>query len=245
MLSDIRPSASFDFRRRRPKERRLKFLLVEDEPEIAALLQRMLHREKYTVDVAPDLSHAKEALRSADYPLVIADRRLPDGDGLELVEFARLHRIASRFLILSALSGVDDRVEGLDIGADDYIAKPFEPDELMARIRAALRRPLPDNPMTLSYGAVELDQKSRAITIGGKNVAFSRRELSIVEVLMQSAGRVVTRDLIEAAVYGYDDEIQSNTLESHISRIRKTLAQEQAGLAIHAVRGVGYMLKEQ
>ena len=167
----------------------MKFLLVEDEPELASLLLRMLHREKYVIDVAPDLARAKEALRSADYQVVIADRRLPDVDGLDLIEFARMHGISSRFLMLSALSGVDDRVEGLDLGADDYIAKPFEPDELMARIRAALRRPLPNNSITLSCGAIHLNQESRAISIGERNVMFSRRELSILEVLLRSAGR--------------------------------------------------------
>lgn len=223
----------------------MRFLLVEDEHEIAVLVQGMLHRAKYVVDLAPNLAQSKEALRSYDYPLVIVDRRLPDGDGIALIEFARVHRISTRFLVLSALADLNHRVEGLDIGADDYITKPFEPEELLARINAAVRRPLPEWGTTYSCGAIRFDQRSRAVSIDDKAVTFSRRELSIMEVLLRAAGRVVTRDAIEAAVYGYDDEVQSTTMESHISRIRKSLSQAGAGVEIHAIRGVGYLIKEQ
>ena len=223
----------------------MRFLLVEDEAEIATLVQKMLRREGYVVDVAPELSLAKEAMLSVDYPLVIVDRRLPDGEGLSLIDFAKRKNKTSRFLVISALSELGELVNGLDSGADDYIVKPFEPDELLARIRAALRRPVPEVHTLLECGNIHFEEQSRSVSINGKGISFSRRELSVIEILLRSAGRVVTRGSIETAVYGFDDDIQSNTLESHISRVRKVLAQEKAEAKIHAVRGVGYMIKEE
>ena len=222
----------------------MRFLLVEDEPEIAELVTRLLRREGYVLDVARSLGLAKEAVLSADYPLVILDRRLPDGDGTELVSFARSKGLTTRFLILSALGDVGDLVDGLDVGADDYIVKPFEPRELLARIRAALRRPMPETSKVWRCGRVAFDQHSRNVTVGDHDVALPKRELSILETLIRSAGRVVTRESILTTVYGYDDDIRSNTLESHLSRLRKQLARHEAGVTIHAVRGVGYMMKE-
>ena len=222
----------------------MRFLLVEDEHEISKRVQRLLHRENYVVDIASDLALAEEAVLSCDYSLIILDRRLPDGDGADLIPFAHRHGKKSRFLIVSALSELGELVKGLDLGADDYIVKPFEPEELVARIRALLRRPLPEEIAKWECGGIEFEPKSRRIAIHGKDVAFSRRELSVLEILLQSAGKVVSRDAIDAAVYGYDDVVQSNSLESHISRIRKVLAQENARAAIHAIRGVGYMIKE-
>ena len=216
----------------------MRFLLVEDEHEISKRVQRLLHRENYVVDIASDLALAEEAVLSCDYSLIILDRRLPDGDGADLIPFAYRHGKKSRCLIVSALSELGD------LGADDYIVKPFEPEELVARIRALLRRPLPEEIAKWECGGIEFEPKSRRIAIHGKDVAFSRRELSVLEILLQSAGKVVSRDAIDAAVYGYDDVVQSNSLESHISRIRKVLAQENARAAIHAIRGVGYMIKE-
>ena len=223
----------------------MRFLLVEDEPEIAETMQKILHREKYVVDHAADLAQGREAMRSFDYPLVILDRRLPDGDGVSLLGFAERHAKSARFLVVSALGDVEDLVTGLDKGADDYIVKPFEPAELLARIRALMRRPTADTSTELSCGAIRFDPQTRAVTINGNTVVFARRELSVLEVLLQLAGRVATREMIEEAVYGYDDDIQSNTLESHISRVRKSLQQEEAGVTIHTVRGVGYMLQAQ
>lgn len=223
----------------------MRFLLVEDEPELGVLVQKMLCDENYIVDLAPDLAWAKEAMTSASYELVILDRQLPDGDGKGLVEFAQQRKIETRFLFLTALGETDDLVDGLDLGADDYIVKPFDPEELLARIRAVLRRPLAGREQVWTLGTVVFRPESRIASIGGECIALSRRELSVVEVLMRGAGRVVTRDVIENAVYGYDDLIQSNTLESHISRIRKLFARHSAGVSIHAVRGVGYMLKEK
>jgi DNA-binding response OmpR family regulator len=169
---------------------------------------------------------------------------LPDGDGVELVDFARNKEINCRFLILSALGDIEERVEGLDLGADDYIVKPFEPEDLLARIRAAIRRPMPELSKTWICGYIELEQQSKNVKISEKSVVLPRRELIVLETLIKSADRVVTRQMLEKAVYGYDDEIMSNSLESHISRLRKKLVSLDSGVIIHAVRGVGYLMKE-
>lgn len=222
----------------------MKILLVEDDPDLAVTTQRLLGRQKYVVDIAETLQIAKAAVLDNNYEIVLLDRRLPDGDGTDLIKFARDKHIETRFLVLSALGDLGQRIEGLDLGADDYMVKPFEPDELLARIRAAERRPLPETARILELGQLRLNQDTRNFRISGDTVVLPRREMIILETLMTGAGRVVTRESLESAMYGYDDEFRSNTLESHVSKLRKNLATNEAGVAIHAVRGVGYMLKE-
>ncbi len=221
----------------------MKILLVEDDPDLAATMQRLLDRQNYVVDHAGSLQVAKAAVLDNEYAIVLLDRRLPDGDGTELIRYARSKELNTRFLILSALGEIEQRVEGLDLGADDYMVKPFEPDELLARMRAAARRPLPESEKILELGNLRLNCATRNFRISGETVVLPRREMVILECLMSGAGRVVTRDVLESAMYGYDEEVQSNTLESHVSRLRKNLASKEAGVAIHTVRGVGYLLR--
>ncbi len=222
----------------------MRLLLVEDELELGKVVRDLLVDHGFTVDIAPELSWAKEAIQQADYDLVVLDRRLPDGDGIDLVEHAKQATVETRFLFLTALGNLEDKVDCLDVGGDDYMVKPFEPDELLARIRALLRRPLSRTSDCWVCGRVELDVKTRTVLVDGKSLVLSRRELSVLECLIRRAGYVVTREHIEEAVYGYDDEIASNTLESHVSRLRKLLAQYEAGVAIRAIRGVGYVMRE-
>ena len=222
----------------------MKVLLVEDDPDLAVAMRRLLAQENYVVDMAESLSLARTALAEITYDVVLLDRLLPDGEGTELIKFMRRKRLPTRFLIVSALGEPAHCVEGLDLGADDYISKPFEPAELIARIRAAGRRSLPDMSRIIEFGNVCLDVHSRNFTICGRAIVFPRRELTVMEKLMEHPGRVVTRDALETAMYGYDDFIQSNTLESHVSRLRKRLSEIGANVSIHTVRGVGYMLHE-
>lgn len=222
----------------------MKVLLVEDDPHLAATTSRLLGKQNYVVDHVESVRIAKAAILDNEYGIVLLDRRLPDGDGTEVIRFARSQRLRTRFLILSALGDLDHRIEGLDLGADDYMVKPFEPDELLARIRAAERRPLPETSRILTLGNLRLNCDTRNFRVSGKTVVLPRREMIILESLMNGADRVVTRDALESAMYGYDQEIQSNTLESHVSRLRKNLASNNSGVEIHTVRGVGYMLKE-
>ena len=222
----------------------MKLLLVEDDPDLATTMRRLLERQNHVVDHADSLRLAKVAIVENEYSIVLLDRRLPDGEGTDLIEYARGKGLSLRFLILSALGDLDQRVEGLDLGADDYMVKPFEPDELLARLRAAERRPLPASARILELGNLRLNCETRNFRVSGETVVLPRREMMILESLLQAAGRVVTRDRLESAAYGYDEEVQSNTLESHISRLRKNLTGRKAGVAIRTIRGVGYMLKE-
>lgn len=222
----------------------MRILLVEDEYELAQVTRKLLEKQKYVVDVADSLTIAKAAILDNDYDMVLLDRRLPDGEGTELIKYAREKHRDTRFLILSALGDLDERIEGLDLGADDYMVKPFEPEELYARIRAGFRRPLPESVKVQELGNLRLNCVSRNFRVKNETIVLPRREMIILETLLNGMRRVVTRDTLENAMYGYDDEIASNTLESHISRLRKNLGNLDAGVVIHTIRGVGYMLKE-
>lgn len=229
----------------------MRILLVEDDASLSEAVRRLLHKEGHVVDVADSLRMAKAAITDHPYEVVLLDRMLPDGEGTALIFHARDAGVRTRFLILSALGDIQERVEGLDLGADDYVVKPFEPDELCARIRAVGRRPTGDGPSTVEFGNLRLDRASRDILAAangeteGQPLVLPRRELTLLQTLLERAGRVVTRESLESAMYGYDDLFQSNTLESHVSRLRKHLAEENTGVGIHTIRGVGYMLKEQ
>ena len=229
----------------------MRVLLVEDDASLSEAVRRLLHKEGHVVDQADSLRMAKAAITDHPYEVVLLDRMLPDGEGTALIFHARDAGVRTRFLILSALGDIQERVEGLDLGADDYVVKPFEPDELCARIRAVARRPTGEGPSTVEFGNLRLDRASRDISattdgeLEGQPLVLPRRELTLLQALLDRAGRVVTRESLESAMYGYDDLFQSNTLESHVSRLRKHLAETDAGVAIHTIRGVGYMLKEQ
>lgn len=223
----------------------MKILLVEDDPELSLVTQRLLRRHNYIVDSADNLAIARSALLGSEYEVVLLDRRLPDGDGIELIRFAQKHGYSCKFLVLSALGELQERVEGLDLGADDYMVKPFEPEELLARIRAAERRPAPEVGRVLEIGSLRLDCDTRNFYVDEEAMILPRREMVILEELMHGANRVVGREALENSMYGYDEQYESNTLEAHMSRLRKTLAARACGVRIHTVRGVGYMLREE
>jgi len=222
----------------------MKILLVEDNPDLAVTTQRLLIKQNYVVDLAETLKIAKAAVLDNTYSMVLLDRMLPDGEGTDLINFMRTKGIETRVLVLSALGDLYSLIDGLDLGADDYLVKPVEPEELLARIRAAVRRPLPEAGRVISLGHLRLHTDSRNFSILDKSFMLPRRELVILERLMSNAGRVVTRETLESYMYGYDEEIQSNTLESHISRLRKNLSYHKTGTSIQTIRGVGYMLRK-
>lgn len=196
----------------------------------------------FTVDRVTSIGDADAALKVARYALILLDRRLPDGDGLTLIARVRRAQPGVPVIVLSALDAVPDRVRGLDKGADDYLAKPFDTDELLARIRAALRRPGAEDAPPIACGRLAFDLSSRSVTIGGAPLTLKRRELALLESLIRRAGRVVQRDTLVEEIYGFDDDIQSNTLDAHVSRLRNRLVDLGAGVLIHPVRGVGYLL---
>ncbi len=221
----------------------MRLLLVEDEPDMAALLRSALEKHDFVTDTAPSIEVAIEAIETISHDLVVLDRQLGDGDGASLIAYLRKRRPNVPIVILSARGSANDRVEGLNLGADDYLPKPFVVSELVARLRAVLRRPSQVTSKPLSMGNLAFDLNQGEVFVAGERLDLPRREYLVLESLMRRAGRTVRRNLLEEEVYGSDDEIQSNSLEAHISRLRRKLADAGASVIIHPVRGVGYLLK--
>lgn len=219
----------------------MRILLVEDEREMAALIILALGRHDILVDRVSTLELAEEACRSGIHDAVLLDRKLPDGDGLELIPVLRKERAGVPVIVLSALGSADQRIAGLDNGADDYLAKPFSVDELLARLRAVMRRPSQLGASIIDVARLSFDLTERQAYIENEPLDLTRRELLALEILVRRAGRTVSRSSLEEAVYGYDDEIASNSLDAHISRLRHKLG--SAGVEIHGIRGLGYLLK--
>jgi DNA-binding response OmpR family regulator len=221
----------------------LRVLLVEDEPEMASALAAALKNYDMVVDHIATLADAEEAVSINEYGAILLDRQLPDGDGLTLIPKLRAKGVGAAVIVLTARGELVDRVAGLNIGADDYLGKPFAVEELLARLRAVLRRPadLPSEIMRL--GRISFDVGHRDASVAGRPLDLPRRELLVLETLLRRMGRTVARSSLEEAVYSIDDEIQSNALDTHVSRLRRKLSEAQAGVEIHAIRGVGYLLK--
>lgn len=223
----------------------MRLLVIEDEVRIAELVADALRLAGFAVDCFATLADARAALAIIAYDAVVLDRGLPDGDGLDL--FLDLRAVADRppVLILTAKDSVEARVDGLDAGADDYLVKPFAMVELVARVKALLRRPGGALGVRLEAGALLLDTVGRDATVGGTPLALARQEIAILEHLMRRLGRVVPKALLEEKLYGIDDELGSNAIPVHVHHLRRKLAEAQAGCAIHTVRGIGYFLREE
>ncbi|WP_447929903.1 response regulator transcription factor [Sphingopyxis fribergensis] len=222
----------------------VRILLVEDEPAMATALRSVLVREGYVVDHVSGVALAREAARFGNSDLVLLDRTLADGDGLSIVSDLREYNPGVPIIVITALGGVTDRVTGLDKGADDYLAKPFAMEEMLARIRAVRRRPAGLHLRQIKLGRLAYDLDNDEASVSGKRLDLPRRELLVLGTLMRRRGRTVVRRSLEEAVYGFDDEIQSNTLDSHVSRLRRRLADATADVEIHAIRGVGYLIRQ-
>lgn len=219
----------------------MRILLVEDEMDMATALTAALSRHDIVVDHARTLEIAEEACRSGVHDAVLLDRKLPDGDGLSLIPLLRREQAGLPVIVLSALGSPDHRVAGLDNGADDYLAKPFSTDELLARLRAVMRRPAQIGESTVNVGQLRFNLTERQADVADVPLDLTRRELLALEILVRRSGRTVSRTALEEAVYGYDDEIASNSLDAHISRLRRKLS--GAGVEIHGIRGLGYLLR--
>lgn len=222
----------------------MRLLLVEDQPDLERMLTASLGREGILVDAAGTLAMAREAIETVSYDVVVLDRGLPDGDGLDLVGVLRQRQPGVPVLVLSAMNSVANRIDGLDMGADDYLTKPFAFDELLARLRAVMRRPSAVAAPVITLANVSFDQGTRTVGVAGEPIDLTRRELLVFEALVQRRGRTVTRGVLEEAVFGYDDEIASNSLDSHVSRLRSKLQKAGALVEIHALRGIGYLLRQ-
>jgi two-component system OmpR family response regulator len=219
----------------------MRVLIVEDDPVLADGLFHSLSRSGYAVDCARHGEEADHMLVSQTYDLAILDLGLPKLDGFEVLRRLRARGSAVPVLILTARDGLQDRVKGLDLGADDYIAKPFELAELEARIRALIRRGQFGASAQLVQGRLTLDTAGRRALLDGKNLALSARELALLEILMLRAGRVVGKEHILERLCNWDEDIGDNAIEVYVHRLRKKL--EDSGLRIRTVRGLGYLLE--
>ena len=222
----------------------MRLLVIEDEDRLSGILKSKLGEIGFTVDIADSAEDAGIALELINYDAAVLDLGLPDGDGLAVLTAARRAGKALPILILTARDAVEDRVAGLNTGADDYLTKPFAMTELVARIKALLRRPGGVLGMTLEAGNVRLDTVGRELTIGGMPVRLSRRELAIIEQMMRRFGRIVPKSVLEEKLYGIDEEPDSNPIPVHIHHLRRQLDAAGAHLMIHTIRGVGYILAE-
>lgn len=221
----------------------MRILIVEDEPEMAATLGQLLVRNQFVADQVGTIELAAEALRSDVYDAVILDRQLPDGDGLDLIADMRRQDRHVPVIMLTANNAPSSRVSGLNEGADDYLGKPFLGEELIARLRAVARRSAQRAVRKIVEGNVSLDLNDDNISINDEPLQLPRRELLVLRLLLRRAGKTVLRRTIEEAMYGFDDEIQSNAIESHVSKLRKRLAEAGADVTIYTMRGLGYLLR--
>jgi len=216
----------------------MRILLVEDDRMLGAGLQVGLRQQGWAVDWARDGELAEEALRGEPYDLVVLDLGLPKKGGLEVLAGLRARKNAVPVLILTAQDAVGDRVAGLDAGADDYVAKPFDLDELAARIRALHRRSGGRAEPRLGVGGLVLDPAAHEVTLDGAPVALSAREFALLQALLERPGRPLSRAQLEERLYGWGEEVESNAVEVHVHALRKKLGAHW----IRTLRGVGYMV---
>ncbi len=222
----------------------MRLLVVEDEARILELLDAAFRRAGFVVDGVGTATAAREMLAQVTYDAVVLDLGLPDGDGLEVLAATRRAGSNLPILILTARDAVEDRVSGLDAGADDYLVKPFAVPELISRIKALLRRTGHALGMTLEAGNLAFDTIGRDVRVGATPVVLRRQELAILELLMRRMGRVVPRAILEEKLYGMDDEPESNAIPVHVHHLRRRLLDAGASTVIHTVRGIGYLLIE-
>ena len=222
----------------------MRVLVVEDEPELSALLRGALEQGGFVTDAAASVADANEHLKSAEYDAAILDLGLPDGDGLALLRALRRAGNTLPVLILTARDAPEDRVRGLDTGADDYVVKPFHLAEILSRVRALLRRPNAALGVRLVAGNLVFDTPTRAVEVGGVAMPLPARETALLEMLLRRQGRVVAREALEGGLYGFDTPTGPNAMEVAVHRLRRHLQEAGASARVRTVRGVGYMLAE-
>jgi two-component system, OmpR family, response regulator len=222
----------------------VKILLVEDEQAIADFVQRGLEAEGYAVSCAADGLEGEARALSGEFDLVVLDLMLPGRPGLEVLSAVRRAQPALPVIVLTAKGEVEDKVEGLDRGATDYLAKPFSFDELAARVRAHLRRPEQAEPTRLEAGDIRLDLLRRSVRRDGREVHLSAKEFELLAYLMRHAGHVVSREQILSGVWGYDHDPGTNVVGVYVAYLRRKLALPGAPDPIETVRSVGYRLRD-
>ena len=222
----------------------MRVLLVEDNTRLAEFIVKGLTEAGFATDALATGADAEAALEAVSYDAAILDLGLPDMDGMKLLGNIRGRKNNIPILILTARDGVRDRVIGLNGGADDYLLKPFAMEELVARIRALMRRPGDTVDSMMTVGNVTLNVDTRAFCVDRDPFALSRREFDVMELLMRRIGRVISKSMIDEKIYGFGEEVSSNSVEVIVSRLRKRLRESNASIQILTFRGVGYMLQE-
>ncbi len=223
----------------------MKLLLVEDDRETAAYLRRALGEAGHVVDHAASGRDGLLLAAGEPYDVIILDRMLPQLDGLSILRTIRAAKVKTPVLLLTAIGGIDDRVEGLEAGGDDYLVKPFAFAELLARVNALARRPPPqDVQIALRVGDLEINLLTRSVTRAGQRIDLQPREYQLLEYLMRNAGRIVTRTMMLESVWDFHFDPKTNIVETHMSRLRGKLAREGSPELIHTVRGAGYCIRE-
>jgi DNA-binding response OmpR family regulator len=222
----------------------MRVLIVEDNKVFASLMADRLGRSGFESDLVGSLAQAKQAVAAVEYAAIVLDLGLEDGDGLDLLHGLRKRGSSIPVVITSARHSLEDRVRGLREGADDYLAKPFSVEELIARLQAVMRRPGKFLGLALQSGNVALDTESRQVRIADAVQIVRVRETLMLELLMRHAGNVVPRHHFEQQLFGYDNEHDSNTVDVYVHRLRRQLLDAGATVMIHTIRGVGYMLTE-
>ncbi|WP_026121854.1 response regulator transcription factor [Paraburkholderia kururiensis] len=222
----------------------MKVLLVEDEPEMASALREALARHGVLLDHVSRFSVAEALASATTYNAVILDRQLPDGDGLALVPKLRAKGNTVPVLVLTARGDLTDKVDGFEAGADDYLSKPFAFEELLARLRALVRRPANVQAEVVTAGRLSYDYGNAEARVGDVALTLTRREILVLESLLRRMGRMVPRMSLMESVFALSDDVQPNALDTQVSRLRRKLVDANSGLTINGVRGVGYLLRE-
>lgn len=220
----------------------MRVLVVEDNERLAELISAGLRNAGFVPDVFGTVDDALAAFDACAYQAAVVDLGLPDGDGLDIVRAQRAKAAPCPMMVLTARDGVSDRVAGLNAGADDYLLKPFAMEELVARLRAILRRPGAALSVELALGNLAFDTAGREVRVDGKVISMPRREMEMLEHLLRRSGKVVSKRSLEESLYGFDDDVTPNSVEVLVSRLRKRLQQCGARACVHTLRGIGYML---
>jgi len=221
----------------------MKFLLIEDNKELAQAVSTRMQLDGHVIDHAENFSEAVAFSEAGDYDLILLDIMLPDGDGRDFLEHHRAGQKDTPVIVLTARSQVSDRISMLDLGADDYVTKPFDHAELQARCRAVLRRKSGSAQTITRLGDVEFDPLAGHLSVAGKSVVLRNRELRLLELLINSPGRIFPKQKLFDRLFSYDDDVSENAIEVYIARLRKHL--DKSSLTITTLRGLGYRLDDE
>ncbi|MDD3882601.1 MAG: response regulator transcription factor [Eubacteriales bacterium] len=221
----------------------MRLLIVEDDAALRTILQKRLIAEGYAVDACDNGADGFEFATSTVYDGIILDIMLPGLNGLEILHRLRTAHSPSGILMLTAKDGIADRVKGLDLGADDYLVKPFAFDELLARVRALLRKHVPDRSPLLKLDSLEMDTVARTVSRDGKAVSLTAKEYALLEYMLRNAGQVLTRDQIADHVWNYECNFESNLVDVYVRYLRGKIDKDVQNKLLHTVRGMGYTLK--